>query len=99
MTGLVVRDTPAGARFDARVTPRASRTGLDGVRDGRLIIRVTAPPVESAANDAVVALLSDALGVPKRNVALAAGAISRTKSIVVAGLSAADVHARLAAQH
>ena len=42
-----------GVRIDVRVIPRARRAGIDGVRDGRLVVRVTAPPVDGAANDAI----------------------------------------------
>jgi uncharacterized protein YggU (UPF0235/DUF167 family) len=69
--------------------------GLGGVRDGRLVVRVTAPPVESAANDAAIAVLAQALGVPRTMVRLAAGHASRNKSVFVTGLRADEVRARL----
>ncbi len=53
----------SAVRMDLRVTPRASKNAIDGVRDGRLVIKVTAPPVDAAANDAVVALLASSFAV------------------------------------
>lgn len=80
-----------------RVQPRASRSGLAGAAGDALKVRVTAPPVDSAANAAVLELLADALKVPRGAVRLIRGASSRSKLVVVAGLPAAEVAARLAA--
>lgn len=52
-----------------------------------LKVRLTAPPVDSAANDALITLLADALGVPRRDVQIVAGATSRAKVVEVAGVS------------
>lgn len=84
-----------GVRIETRVTPRASRNRIDGVRDGRLVIKVTSPPVDHAANDAVINVLAAALDVPKRALTIVAGGQSRSKSIVVAGLSASEIRRRL----
>lgn len=78
-----------------RVIPRASRSGIDGTRDGALLVRVNAPPVEGAANAAVVEVLSLALGVPKRNVTIASGTRGRQKRVRIAGMTADDAAARL----
>ena len=85
----------SGVRVDLRVTPRASKNAIDGVRDGRLVVKVTAPPVDAAANEAVIALMANTLGVPKRQIALVMGATGRSKTIEVSGLSEADLRARL----
>lgn len=71
-----------------RVTPRASRPGLVGWRelhDGReeLEIRVSASPVDGAANEAVVRLLAKALGVPRAQVKIISGAAGRHKRVVL----------------
>jgi uncharacterized protein (TIGR00251 family) len=95
MTTLVVSGTEGGVRFDARVTPRASKNAIEGIRDGRLVVRVTAPPVDAAANAAVIALLAETLRLAKRQITLVAGERSRTKSIVVAGLTDAQLRQRL----
>ncbi len=62
--------------------------------DGVLRTRVTAPPVEGAANHALLRLLADELGVPRRDVRLVAGAGGRTKVVVIDGLDPARVAAR-----
>lgn len=77
----------SAARLDIRVMPRSPRSGLDGVRDGRLIVRVTAPPVDGDANAAAIATLADALAVPRRDVRIVTGASGRNKTIEVRGLS------------
>lgn len=84
-----------GVRLEARVTTRASRNTIDGVRDGRLVIRVTSPPVDHAANTAVIELLAGALHVPKRSLTIVAGEQSRSKSLAIAGLSEAEIRRRL----
>jgi hypothetical protein len=81
----------------ARVQPRASRDAIAGVRDGALIVRVTAAPVEGAANDAVVRLLGRALGVAPSAIRLLRGASGREKVLRLEGLDAATVEARLLA--
>jgi uncharacterized protein (TIGR00251 family) len=71
-----------------RVQPRASREGIDGAHDGRLKVRVSAPPVEGAANARVVLLLAEQLGVPRSTLTLTRGAKSRDKDILVQGVAA-----------
>ena len=61
--------------------PRASRNGLDGVRDGRLVLRVTAAPVDSAANDAAITVLAKTLGLPRSALNITAGLTHRNKTI------------------
>jgi uncharacterized protein len=78
---------PVETRFSVRLTPRGGADGIDGVRDGVLRARVAAPPVEGAANQALLRLIADELGVPRRDVRLVAGAGGRTKVLVVDGLA------------
>ena len=65
--------------MEVRVTPRATRNIVDGIRDGRVRVRVTAPPADGAANSAVIAVVADALDVPKRAVPVVAGVTARYK--------------------
>ena len=81
-------------RFAVRLTPRAALDSVDGVLEGVLKARVTAPAVEGAANNALVRLLSDELGVARRAVRIVAGAGSREKLVVVEGVTAETVVAR-----
>jgi uncharacterized protein YggU (UPF0235/DUF167 family) len=69
-----------------RLTPRGGADRAEGVLDGVLRVRVAAPPVEGAANEALLRLIADELGVPRRDIRLAAGAGGRNKVVVVEGL-------------
>lgn len=65
------------------MTPRAASERIGPLRDGALVVRVTAAPVEGAANDALVRLLAEALGLPRSAVAIEAGRRSRRKIVSV----------------
>lgn len=93
----MITATPDGVAIDVRVTPRASRSGLDGPRDGALRVRLNAPPVDGAANDALVALLADVFDVPKRAVTIVSGQTSRSKRVRVSGIGAEAAQERIAA--
>lgn len=80
-----------------RVVPRARANALGREADGRLRARLTAPPVEGAANRALLALLAKALGVRRGDLALLHGAHGRDKLVAVHGLGAAEVDRRVAA--
>lgn len=66
-----------------RVIPRARRDEVGGERDGRLVVRTTAAPVDGRANDAVLSLVAAHLGVARRRLELVAGARSRDKTLRV----------------
>ena len=87
LKGVAVRPSATCVRFDVRVQPRASRTAVLGPRDGRLVVHVTAPPVDEAANEAVIELLARELGVPKRAVRIVSGDRGRNKVIEIAGVT------------
>jgi uncharacterized protein (TIGR00251 family) len=70
-------------RLDIRVIPRSPRTRIGGTRDGRVLVRVTAPPVDGAANDAVIAAFAEALAVPRRAIRIVAGERSRNKTVEI----------------
>ena len=91
----MIRDTTAGAELDVRVMPRARRTEVAGLRDDDLLIRLVAPPVEGAANDALVAFVAQWLAVPRRAVHILSGERSRRKRLAVDGVSADLIRARL----
>jgi uncharacterized protein len=76
------------------LTPRAASDRVDGVVEGVLRVHVTAPPVAGAANQALIRLLADELGVARRSVRLVAGAAGRQKLIVVDGVEPAAIVAR-----
>jgi uncharacterized protein (TIGR00251 family) len=89
-SGVWVQATPDGVSLFVKVIPRAGATKAAGIREGRLLVRLAAAPVEGAANDALIAFLAEALGLPRRNITLAAGASSRNKHVKVAGISVAE---------
>jgi uncharacterized protein len=78
-----------------RVIPRAKKTEISGERDGALVVRVAAPPVEGAANEALVGFFARALGVPRRAVRILSGERGRTKRVAIDGVSEDDVRALL----
>jgi uncharacterized protein (TIGR00251 family) len=75
------------------VQPRASRSEVVGTHGAALKVRLQAPPVDGAANDALVLLLSECLGVPAGGVRIVAGAASRTKTVEIDGTTVAAVRA------
>lgn len=80
-----------------RVVPRASRRAVGGMREGALLVRVTAAPVDGAANEAVLAVLADACGVPRSAARLESGARGRAKRVSLPA-STAERLAALAAE-
>jgi uncharacterized protein len=83
-----------GTEVPVYVTPRAGKSAVVGEREGALWVRLAAPPVEGAANAALVALLAARLGVGKGEVRLVSGATGRRKRVRV-GLPEAVVRERL----
>ncbi len=92
---LDIRTTEAGLTLRVRVHPRASKDALSGERDGALVVRLTAPPVEGAANEALARFLGKALGVAPSAVRVVSGAGGRNKVVSVAGVDAAAARERL----
>ena len=75
---MLIESTPEGIVIAVRVVPRAGRSGVAGTRDGALLVRLNAPPVEGAANAELIDVLADTLGVPKRAVTILSGERSRS---------------------
>ena len=90
---ITVRVVARGVRFDVRVQPRASRSEVVGEQEGALRVRLAAPPVDGAANEALVELLADVLDVAKRDVRIVSGATSRRKVVEVDGVTPEQLHA------
>jgi len=82
-----------------RVQPRASRNAVAGWTGDILNIRLTAPPVEGAANAACLKFLADLLDLPQSQLEILRGERSRTKVVQITGLSQEEVYARLKAPH
>jgi len=90
--------TPHAIRLTLRVQPRAARNRVVGVHGAAVKVQVTAPPVDGAANAAVIDLVADWLGVPRRTVRLVAGESGRDKVIEVASDDPPGLAARVAAR-
>lgn len=80
-----VRTSRDGILIAIRLTPRAARDAIDGVKQGALHARVRAVPEEGRANTALVELVADEIGVPKSTVSVTAGKTSRLKTVLIAG--------------
>lgn len=79
-----------------RVTPRASRDAIEDENQGALKVRLTAPPVDDRANDALRRLLAERLNVPISAVRIVAGEKSRTKRVEIAGVTRTQILSLLA---
>jgi uncharacterized protein (TIGR00251 family) len=90
---LSIREDAAGITFDVQVVPRASRERLGPVVGDRLKVQLTAPPVDGAANDALVRLLAGALAVPRAQVSILRGETGRKKTIRIDGTAAERLRA------
>lgn len=86
-----------GVTFAVRVVPRASRTLVSGVREDALLVRLSAPPVDGAANDALVEFLADIFDRPRRDVTIVSGQSARDKRVAIARLSLESIASRLSA--
>jgi len=92
---LDLRDTAEGLTLRVRVQPRAARDAIGGEREGALVVRLAAPPVEGAANAALVRFLGKTLGIAPSAVEIVKGATGRQKLVAIAGLDAASARQRL----
>jgi len=88
-----LHDGQKGAALAIRVTPRASKNEIVEIfADGTVKVRLTAPPVESEANQALLSYLSEVLGVPTSKLEIVAGISGRDKLVSVLDLDANTVH-------
>ena len=93
MEAIDLKATTGGVELRVHVTPRARRPSIGGTHGGALKVAVSAPPVDGAANDAVIEALAEALGIPKRSITLLRGASSREKTLRIEGVAADRVRA------
>jgi uncharacterized protein (TIGR00251 family) len=96
--GLELHEGSEALTLRVRVQPRASRDALGGEREGALVVRLTAPPVEGAANQALTRLLGRVLGVAPSAIQIISGAAGRHKRVALSGIDAATARERLAAR-
>lgn len=84
-------DTPDGAVLNLRIVPRAAKNAIQGEHGDALKVRLCAPPVDGAANAALVAFLAEAFALPRVRVQLLSGQTSRNKRVLLAGFPASRV--------
>jgi len=94
---MEVAASPGGVTFYVQVRPRASRDAIEGDHGDALKIRLTAPPVDDRANEALVQLLAERLNVPRAAVRIVGGEKSRRKRVIVVGVKREQVFALAAA--
>jgi uncharacterized protein (TIGR00251 family) len=85
--GLRVRAVPGGVRLTVRVQPRAATSAIAGVHGEAMKVRLTAPPVDGAANEALVNLLAEYFRIPRRAITIVSGTSARTKVVELAGVT------------
>jgi uncharacterized protein (TIGR00251 family) len=93
--GPALADVPGGVRLRVRVQPRARDSAVVGWAGGALKVRLSAPPLDGRANEALLDILAAALGLRRRDLRLVSGPTAREKVVEVAGLSAAEAARRL----
>ena len=84
-----------GIVVNVKVMPRAGRSEIAGVRNNLLVVRLSAAPVDGAANAELMALLGEVLGVPKRAISIVTGTTARQKRIRITGITADRAASRL----
>jgi uncharacterized protein (TIGR00251 family) len=92
---LQIRELHDGLEIRIHVQPRAKRREISGAHNGALRIKVTAPPVNDAANRAVIKCLADKLGVSKSKISILSGSKSRDKILRIKNISSEDFYKKL----
>jgi uncharacterized protein len=87
MNDWSISEAPGSVTFAVRVVPRSSRNQIVGVEGGALKIKLTAPPVEGAANAALIEFLAEWLGIRRNGVSIVSGDKARRKRVRVAGMT------------
>lgn len=90
-----IESTPNGCRIQIHAAPRASKTRIVGLHDGRVKIQIAAPPVDGAANIELIKFLAAALNLPKSDLTLVTGDSGKRKVVDVRGLGADAVAKQL----
>jgi uncharacterized protein (TIGR00251 family) len=89
----VIRSTSGGVEISVRVIPRSRNNKIDGVRQQALLVRLTAPAVEGAANESLMSFLAEQFRLPRRTVRIVSGHHSRQKRVALDGVTEDQVRA------
>ena len=92
-----VESTPGGVIVSVHVIPRATRSGVSGVRNGAVLVRLVAPPVDDAANDELIGLMARLFAIPRRSVSILSGGRNRKKRVRLEGVTVERASALFAA--
>lgn len=92
---IELKESRKGPTFDIQVIPHASRAEIVCIQDGAFKIKVTAPPVDGAANEACIKLLSEELGLKKSQMEISSGTKSRRKSVMVKNISKKELDLKI----
>lgn len=98
MTATYLQHHPSGVLLSLKVQPRASKNAIAEALGNELKVKVTAPPVDSAANEALIRFLAEVLDCPRGAVQLLRGQTSRHKKVLLQGLKLEEVAAKLSAR-
>lgn len=90
---IEITEKDGAVTFAVRVVPRASRTEIAGEMDGALRVRISAPPVDGAANDEVIKFFAKRLGVSRSSVDIVSGQTSKSKLVRIYGVTAEQLQA------
>lgn len=93
---LQITDHADGCLLSVRAQPNAKRDAIVGLHAGMLKVAVTAPPDKGRANEAILAVLIESLGLKRSQVELWSGATSREKKFLVRGMTAEETRERVA---
>ena len=98
MSNIDFNEKDGSITFTVRVVPRASKSEIVGEHDSALKVKLKSPPVDGAANDELIRLLSKELGVPRSAVEIVAGQRSKAKRVRIASVTGSQVFAALKAK-
>lgn len=93
--GEMLTETAEGVILNVRAAPRSSRAGLDGTMDDALKVRIRSAPVDGKANKELVEVLADAFGLPKSAITFKGGETSKTKRLLLRGVTKETILSRL----
>lgn len=94
---MYYQETPEGVILNVKAAPRSSKAGLDGLLGDAVKVRVRCAPVDGKANKELVEVLADAFDLPKSAVVFKSGETSKTKRLLLRGVTVDTVRARVGA--